>query len=187
MSQELEVPLVADSLARDDEDPNRLARCIFFSIVADEPEPGASLVRDGQTIPFLLLGLQGILYQPLSGAAEFTDPDEINKLIEAIEGQTAEGPLTIETGLIWVPTSWLDAAYSVLPTERADNRAERGDVFRVRLTLFRSLWRFADNRLELGDLYSQWSQSGGTETPPPLLRYSREETRVFGQWTEQQF
>jgi hypothetical protein len=128
-----EIPVIADSLCRDVDDANRLARCVFLNVVADEPEAGQDLLRKGQQIPFVMIALQGILHQPLGAATEFTSTDQIGSLIVAIEGPTAEGPFTVETGVVWVPARWLDAACRLQPQKSA---AERGDVFRVALSLF---------------------------------------------------
>ena len=182
-----EIPIVADSLPR--AAPDDLARCVFLSITADDPSPGWVLTLAGQSFPFLLLGLQGILYQPDGNQADFRSPDEIDRLVDTIEAPTTPGPLTVETGVIWVPTRWLDVAFLRSPRGQSSaKQPERGDLFRVRLSLFQDLWRLAENRVSLQDLLHQMDdQQLGVDTPNPVLRYSWRETRVFAEWTERQF
>ncbi len=63
------VPLILDGVVRDG--PVHLARCVYFSIVADEPGTDWLPRLQGADVPFLMLGLQGIIHRQAAAESEF--------------------------------------------------------------------------------------------------------------------
>jgi hypothetical protein len=181
----LEIPITVDSLNRqaDSASPERaLSRCIFFTLVTEDPTAGWDLGVGSQRAAFLMLGLRGILYQPLSGAREFQSVGDIEDLISAVEG--LPGDFSVESDVLWVPTDWLVIALRRSGAEKHEE-PQRGHVFRIELRVFRHLWSVADQRAHLADLVLNEEQLGNVS--PPALRFSKDETHVFADWTEKQF
>jgi hypothetical protein len=106
-------------------------------------------------------------------------------LINTIESIALPYTLSVETGVLWVPTRWLDLAFR-RSGSRTQNRIDlsRGDVFRISHQLFTHLWSVMDERAQLGDRPINEELFGG-DTASPLLRYSPKETDAFAAWTEQ--
>jgi len=182
-----EIPITVDGVYRDANSPlqlDDLSRCVFFSFVSDDPSPGWLLEVGTQFIPFFMLGIHGILYQPHLGKPEFQSLNDLDDLINTLEG--LPGDIAVETGIIWVPTKWLDQAYQDSP-KLQENRLlpQRGDVFRIEYKLFTDLWRVSDGRAILKDI--EIANEKVSKPSPPLLRFSPRETRVFAEWTEAQF
>jgi len=85
------IPVIADSLPRGSW--NDLARCLYFTITAEDPGTDWFLRLGGfVNVPFLMLGLEGIIFRPIRpDAEEFTDPDLLDELIRVVEGLGALG------------------------------------------------------------------------------------------------
>jgi len=135
-------------------------------------------------IPFFLLGLQGIIVSPSPSQEEFGSVDDFDSLIEFIEDFAG---LNVETASVYIPTLLLDNVRrrdSALP--RSDE-AERGDVFRVSQNVFLDLWHATHQSDELGAQAIDRLKRAIVE---PLreedLRYSRDETVVFQNWSKEQ-
>lgn len=176
------IPIIVDGIVRSD--PADLSRCVYLTITADEPGAGWTLTLQTTTIPFLLLGLQGILYQPGVNQQRFNGPNDIDDMIAAVEAITLPSPLNVETGIIWVPTAWLDLAFVRSPRgENPFKEPHRGDVFRVAAPMFQDLWRHMENRLDLSILLNSYSTQQFGESNVPMLQYSFIETLAFRAWT----
>lgn len=172
------VPVIVDGISQ--ANPSDLSRCIYFSISADDPAPGWQLGLANLAIPFVMLGLQGIIHRPSQTQAEFSSPDDINGMIDAIEGTTLGGELIVDTGVIWVPTVWLDQAFSRRGQEASNMVLTRGALFRFDFALFTELWRFADNRTDLQALLSSMTVG---EPVIPRVVFSPAETTAFAKWS----
>jgi len=176
----LTVPVILDGLVR--EGPIGLARCTYFSIAAEEPLPGWGLrFADGGVIPFLLLGLQGILIQPANGEPEFTSPyllDELIRLIERHQG------LSVELEYLWLPDVLVERAWAASPAGRDPSvrRPPRGGVFRVGSTLFATAFQVARDGTDFSRLgFAAEERVGDAEGS--VLRYSPVETDAVRRWS----
>ena len=94
----------------------------------------------------------------------FRSPDEIAALFEEVE---ANPGLSIEIEDLWIPVSWLSRG----------REPERGDVFRLRLPLFQTAYRFRIEDISQQDFLhtTEWTGS---------VSYSAEETAAFRAWAQ---
>jgi len=180
------VPITLDGIFRPQAGsaaPEDLSRCIYFTMVAEDPSQNWELVLGNQRIPFILLGLSGIIHSPVSDGPEFDTADQLDSLIETIESISSPYAISVETGVLWVPTRWLDLAVQHWQREgRVGAGLSRGQVFRISQELFVHLWRVMDERAILDDDWSKRMLSDRQDATPPL-RFAQTETDVFATWT----
>ena len=114
------VPVLLDGISESDDVGESIARCIFFCIEAEE---ALEIWLLNDEIPFLMIGLVGILLIPSLTEPRFGSVGQLDQLIQTIEGR--EG-LSVETGDVWLPTRFLPQR----------NITPRGDVLRLDQKLF---------------------------------------------------
>lgn len=175
------VPVVTDSLPRDGPAPH-LARCVYFTITADEPDLMGWLHLAGAHIPFLLIGLQGIIFRSaLPGAGLFVFPDEWDELVTAVE--QLDG-FSVDFEYFWVPVDLLDRARSVYPVgdESPNMLAVRGEVFRLSRKLFSEAWRAARDGTAFDAYAARVLDTFDGERLTDGLTFSPKETRSIQAW-----
>jgi hypothetical protein len=161
------VPLMVDDVKSHPE--FAFSRCSYFTIECDVPAPGWELTMEDARIPFLMIGLSGIIYCPFGKSAIFRSPGEIESLFETIE---QDGRLSVGTADLWLPNAVMKG---ILP-----DRKPRGVSFRVGQELFRRALAFRLDRIpqdQFEDMVLDMSQE---------LTYSEEEDRAFLEWRQKQ-
>jgi hypothetical protein len=142
----------------------QMVRCHYMSVECDDPRPGWGLQVDGLSMPFLMLNLVGIVYQPL-GAARFDSFGLIDQFFERIEEQAS---LSLNFEDIWLPSFLFQAQPAV------------GDVYRVGNDLFVLAYQFRDGR------HTQEDFEAHCRKLQREIVLSEDETRAFKGWTAEQ-
>lgn len=141
-----------------------LVRCIYMSVEMSEPSPGWEITLDGQTMPFLMLGLAGIVLQPFS-APRFDSYAVIEDFFTRLESRKE---LLLVFQDLWLPPF-------LLPHE-----VQLGAVYRLRLDLFRDAHRFRESGMMLSEFESVCQEHMNA------LFESPEEARAFSGWIAEQ-
>jgi hypothetical protein len=133
------IPVIIDDVKR--LDGFDMTRCVYFHIECEDTLDPWVLGVNGMQTPFLMLGLSGIIIQPIDGGNVFTSPQQLEELFSFIEGLRREGRdeahMNVEIADVWVPNRMLGM----------EREAARGDVYRVDLDLFQSAMAFTSGRL----------------------------------------
>ena len=168
------VPVVLDGYPQNAHDG--LVRCMYFTIVADEPQPDWTLqLRGGAPVPFFMLGLRGIIHRPIDVAhPTFDNWMLLEDLIRAVEAH--EG-LSVDTEYLWLPTALLDPAWHLKVVSR--EQPPRGSVFRLNQKLFGRAFSVAQQ----GHGFLALADMGFAEEDSPAVVYSREETAAIRRWS----
>jgi hypothetical protein len=177
----ISVPVIADSLSRGGSAP-LLARCVYFTITADEPSAPLILQTQSASIPFLLLGFQGIIYRPMRQNLEkFVTPDNWAELVVAVE--QVDG-ISVDCEYFWVPVALLDQARAALPAaeESPKNLAVRGDLFRLGHRLFLEAWRAARDGTDFEGYAARVVDAFAGDRLAGGVTYSPEETKSIQAW-----
>jgi hypothetical protein len=140
-----------------------LTRCTYFSIESDEPSDAWLLELKKQRIPFLLLGLSGVIAAPSRRRPFFDSPASIDGLFETIESTPG---LFVDINDVWLPNDLF-----------GDRPATRGDIYRVDAPLFLKAQNFRVGRLTPSSFGAIGESRSGS------LRYSDAETRAFKEWS----
>lgn len=177
----ISVPVIADSLPRSSLDA--LARCSYFTITVDEPNLGILTVNNLQ-VPFLMLGLSGILIRPSDPqSSTFDSPDLLDDLIKLVE--SVEG-ISVETEYLWLPTALLDRACFAAAASESPSKtvAKRGDVFRVAQKLFANALAAMRQVSEFRRIRDLAHDTSGDNHPDQSIKYSPAETTAFQAWSQ---
>lgn len=159
----------------------KLVRCVYFSFESSEPMPEWLLNLSGQSMPFFMLGLSGIVFAPvgqLSYSGRFLSSSDVEQTFEFIEQNR---PFLIETGRIYLPRQLIDAC--------SRDPIEAHQALRVRRDLFIRAVRFASGSLSAADFsialapYLKQSEAIVREIP---VSVSPEETYAFAAWCKEQ-
>jgi hypothetical protein len=158
----LDVPILVET-------PGRpyfpMVRCHYISIEYDTPLAQWSIeMGGGSTLPFLMLGLSGIVLQPF-GAPRFASYGLIESFFQNIEDSVG---LSINFEDIWLPTFLFTRTLRV------------GDVYRVGSSLFLLGWTYRDARLPQQEFEADCKRLSEE------IAYSDEETRSFNAWCVEQ-
>jgi hypothetical protein len=149
------------------ETPNRpyfqMVRCHYISVECNDPRPEWQINLGGQPMPFLMLGLVGIIQQPFD-APRFNTYGLIDQLFAGIE---ARADLLINFNDIWLPGFLFKADPGV------------GDVYRVVNELFTWAYRFRDGQSNKTDFEENCRRLHG-------IAFSEDETRAFKDWSAEQ-
>jgi len=183
-SSVLTVPLILDAALQTTAE--QIARCVYFTIEADEPAGGWFLEFGGRLrLPFLLIGLQGIVHRPISADhPEFTEAWLLDELIEIVESREE---LYVNTEYLFLPTALLKAAWAGHGRSSEDDETGPvpGAVFRVSHSLFVDAFRAARGGASVEELVAL-GRDVREEGDTPLVRYSPDETRGMRDWTAKQ-
>lgn len=181
----LSIPVIVDSNSVAGSSPN-LSRCVYFTMTTDEPELPVTMTTVDGTIPFVLLGLQGILHSPLPpDVGIFQYPSQWETLVTTIE--KIEG-FEVDFEYFWIPTELLDLARSVKPREefQSSSKASRGDVFRLSRRLFVAAWQAARDGVDFDSYATQLLKEYSGDRLPLEIQYSPLETKSIGIWAIEQ-
>jgi hypothetical protein len=142
-----------------------MVRCSYLYIESDAPRPGWTLEISASQLPFLMLGLVGIIQTPFD-APRFTDYRHVHELFERIEGSG----FLVHFADIWLP----DFVF-------APREPHVGDVYRIDVRLFKMAHLFREGGVTqehfLDFLRDSMDQIG--------LRFSEEETSAFSEWSRE--
>lgn len=115
----LTIPVIVDAIKGEGQEA--LVRCTYFSVECTRPSPGWVLdLNETVKVPFIMLGLQGLIHKPLGRAKLFSSPELINELFNLIDDTEA---FFVDTNEVWFKVSDMP-------------KASRGMVFRVSFELF---------------------------------------------------
>jgi hypothetical protein len=160
-----DVPLVVDSVAAYESFP--IVRCNYLSIECDSPEAGWTIRIGRERLPFLMLGLVGIVTRPFV-SERFTSIDLIEDLFKRTEAQAG---LVIHVDDIWLPMGLFD---------RINPEPASGRVYRIKTNLFVLALAFREGRLDPNTFRHRCARF-----KQPLV-FSENETRPFREWRGQQ-
>ena len=162
------VPVSVDAVREIDGVP--MVRCVYLLVESDDPDPRWTLVLGGTRIPFLMLGLSGILFRPDDGEELFLTADRIEETFVAIESIAG---LSVEMGDVWHPRLLFGEAL------------ERGDVSRVDLALVRDAVAFRNERIGIEEFVAR-VDAALEERGPSIVESSPEEAEAFREWNRRQ-
>lgn len=160
-----DVPVIIDAIKAHESFP--LVRCNYLSVECESPMPGWTIKLGGEVLPFMMLGLVGIITRPI-GAEMFYNTNLIEDLFSKIED---EAGLLIEVDDIWLP---------MLLFHSVKTKPELGDVYRISSDMFAWALAFREGRIDHETFLIQCKQ---LERP---LVFSEEETIIFKEWRELQ-
>ena len=156
-----DIPLIVDAVRGGKE--LTLVRCNYMSVECDTPQAGWSLDVAGASMPFMMLGLSGIIVSP-PGSRRFLSPESIEELFRAIED---EGGMAIDVDDVWLPM-FLFTDIEQVP--------RNGEVYRIDSEAFVLANSFKENRISLARYLEMcWR----LERP---LSPSMEEREAFASW-----
>lgn len=168
------VPLFADAV-RD----NDLVRFNYLVIESDLPLPRWELFVAERRLPFLLVGLSGVILQPLPplggvvwkpllGATRFDSSVQIDELFTVLEDRLG---FLVVVDDVWLPRSLLPE--KVLP----------GDVFRVNSEVFREIYTMRDgsSSAHSWEMFTVRLRDLGGDP-----EFSELETIAFREWSNKQ-
>lgn len=141
-----------------------MVRCHYICIECDTPDSQWQLGVGGLAMPFLMIGLAGIVQQPLGGP-RFDTPDVIERFFAQLEQAPS---LSINFEDIWVPSTLLRAPTHV------------GDVYRVGRDLFQWAYRFREGAVSQQDF-----ETYCIEFQRQII-FSEDETIAFTKWSTEQ-
>jgi len=141
-----------------------MVRCHYLSIEYDTPRAGWGISLGGPMMPFLMLGLAGIIQQPFD-AARFSNYGLIEGLFERIEKDPG---LSLNLEDIWLPDFLFSRSLRV------------GDVYRTGLRLFVLAFQYRDVQLSQQGFEARCKDLGNE------IVFSEEETSAFRSWTAEQ-
>ena len=156
-----DIPVIVDAVrTRKD---LALVRCNYMSVECDNPQVGWSLGVGGATVPFMMLGMAGIIMGPI-GSSRFDSLESIEDIFATVED---EGDLVVDVDDIWLPKFLFEDIGEV---------PRNGDVYRLESEAFVLAYSFKENRLSVAE-YLETCQ--GLERP---LSPSLEEQQAFADW-----
>ena len=159
---EMSVPIIADDVRS-----RGLARFNYLVVENDVPTPGWTISTGAETLPFLMLGVSGIVMQPF-GEPRFGSPELIEDLFARVEDDLV---LSIGVDDIWLPEFTIHQPISP------------GDVFRIRADLFRHVFAMREGRI----LVESWQSFANTGDDMRLgMSFSQSETSAFAEWSSLQ-
>ncbi len=161
----IDVPLVVDAVKTHEHFP--MVRCNYLYVECDSPKGGWELNLGGEALPFLMLGLVGIVTSPF-GAERFNTVELIEDLFRRIED---EADLLVDIDDIWLPM-FLFNNTNIVP--------EIGHVYRIKSDVFTLALSFREGRLDLKAFIS-----GCRQSKRPLF-LSEDEMMSFSKWHDMQ-
>jgi hypothetical protein len=141
----------------------KMTRCTYFTIECDAPSSNWVLELGKKSIPFLLIGLSGLIVRPVRGGRLFESSDSIDELFDTIESHPS---LYVDINDLWLPNK----LFQGLP--------HRGQVYRVGIKLFHVAYLYREERISEDQFLRQCSELKGN------IRFSRKETHSFENWSK---
>jgi hypothetical protein len=161
----VKVPIVIDDVKR--LKTFSMSRCTYFSIECDSPSPGWTLSIRDREIPFMLIGLSGIIIEPMGGGL-FSTPDKLEQLFENIETDPEEG-VYVDTNDLWLPNSVFDR-----------KNLKPGSVYRIAFSFFQAAYGFRNQILSQNEFLVRCKKLKWK------ARYSASETKALALWQNNQ-
>lgn len=158
------VPIIIDNVKN--YEAFQMSRCSYFSIKSDTPAPGWMLNIENFRIPFLMMGLSGVIMSPSTKSPTFDSPQSFSDLFESIESHES---LYIDTDDIWLPNIFFS---------RGNNK--RGNVFRIPVALFQLAMNF---RI---DIISEKIFIELSSEHLDSIEFSPSETKSLSTWMKQE-
>ena len=157
------VPLIVDDI-KNYQDFN-MTRCSYFSIEVEETLPNITLtINNLTTIPFLLMGLQGIIITVDQQGRRFSNADIIDKHFDSIE----ELGLDIDIETLWLPNFKFNGY-----NHQIEN------VYRISGKLFSAAYQYSNSTLSKEEFIRLCEQMED-------IIFSEDETIAFKVWAENQ-
>jgi len=147
-----------------------VTRCRYYAIACDIPAPAWVQFPERARLPFLLVGLSGIIYKPLGQKRLFNTSDRIEALFDAVD---SDPEMYIDSNDIWLPNLLFERAGEANP--------RRGQVWRISTSLFTLADQARRERLTIEKL-----EEACTTLEGDALRFSPSETRGFRAWGQAQ-
>lgn len=167
--ERITVPVFLD--ATRDVEGTSLARCSCFIVETEDPGTDLPLPLPGfEGTPFLIVGASAVVRGGAGGEPTFDRPEVVEALFQAVEERPE---MSLQQSDLWLPSA-------LLAGDREAAGPERGDVFRVRVDLFRLARRYTAQHLSLDSFLQE------AETLREAVRPSPEETEVFRSWNRAQ-
>jgi hypothetical protein len=160
-----DVPVVVDSVKTYEYFP--MARCNYLSVECDSPTPGWVIELGGDDLPFMMLGLVGIVTRPFA-SKRFNNIGLIEDLFKRIED---EAGLFVDVDDIWLPMFLFD---------RTNLKPETGQVYRIKSNVFAWALAFREGRLDLKTFNNRCKR-----LKRPLV-LSEDEIGPFREWRDLQ-
>ncbi len=172
------IPVIVDSMKK--KGRFTMSRCSYFSIQCDHPSTDWTLGVRKKKIPFLMIGVSGIITQPSETSDRFDRPEKIRDFFNTVE----EDPdLYVDQNDIWLPNFLLSGLVpkkprimSVPKYENLTFKGARGLVFRLSKELFQSAYSFRN-----GDIGKTTFESTCKSLRRPVV-LSESETTAFTTW-----
>jgi hypothetical protein len=142
----------------------QMTRCTYFSIESDTPSLDWILQIGDQIIPFMLIGLSGIITKPIGADPYFNSIQLIEDLFDAIEKKPN---LYVDINSIWLPNFLFESDLRV-----------RGQVYRAKEKLFIAAYQYQVGEISLKELMRM------IESDKNGLKLSETETGTFKKWAK---
>jgi hypothetical protein len=159
----LTVPVVVDSVKS--RKNFEMTRVTYFSIECEAPATDWPAALTARGVPFVLLGVSGVVHRPSDQDALFDTPERFETLFDTVE---TDPLLYVDTNHAWLRNSVFEKA------------PQRGDVFRVPLELFRTAYRYREGHIGDRELEAE-ARRWGSE-----VKHSAKETAALRHWNDQQ-
>lgn len=160
------VPIIIDDIK--EYEGFKMSRCCYFSIEFDDLGEDWVLGFSNMAIPFMMIGLQGIISSPVGNYGSFNTASDIEYLFNLIEGN--DNGLYVDVNDIWVPNSaFKDEEYFKI-----------GSTYRMGYELFRLCYNFRNQRISKTEFLESSIEYTGQ------LDYSKIETESFRTWEKNQ-
>jgi len=158
-----DIPVIIDDVKRYRE--FEMTRCTYFTIECDLPSPNWVLGLNSKSIPFLLIGLSGIIFKPLGDNVVFESMESIDELFNTIESHSS---LYVDTNDIWLPNNLFQDLW------------RRGQVYRMDSKLFNQTFLYRQERISEDQFLRSCKELRGR------IFYSEKETHSFEGWAKLQ-
>lgn len=158
------IPIIIDDIK--DEGDFKMSRCTYFSVATTLLSLDQSSDILDEKIPYLIVGVTGVIFQP-SGKSPFFDcPQKITDFFDAVEEKS---DFYVDINDIWVPNFVFRKKFS-----------KRGRVFRISPVLFRSAFQFQNEQITEKE-FLDFCKKVNLQAV-----FSPGETKAFSVWGEQQ-
>lgn len=161
---EIGVPVVLDDVK--DYPDFAMTRFSYFVVECDEPTPGWTLMLAQARIPFLMLGLSGVVVSPPSGRPRFEGADDFDDLFESIE---SHDHVYVDLNDVWLPNDCFEPA-----------RLQRSNVFRIGRALFATALSYRGSLIETGRFVAL------ARDMRREIEFSPNESEAFRAWSRNQ-
>lgn len=152
------IPVFVDSI-KDDSD-FQMTRLTFLVIDYEEDQINWHKVLEEKNIPFITIGPFSVLYKPIGKKEKFDSVNTIENTLDIIEKEL----FIIEYNAVWMP----NFIFNKLPA--------RGQVYRIKLPLFRKSYQFTQDRLS-EDLFFEFCNEHKAD-----IFFDELETKSFIGW-----